>query len=719
MKTNNLIAWKTRSFLIVILAIQISILSLVSLDILGIPIPILRPLIGFIYLIFIPGILILRILRLYKLNTAEIFVYSSGLSITTLMLVGLFMNWAYPIFGISKPLSLTYLISTISIFVTLLCFLSLISDMYSAESFNEPKISFTHIFSRSSALLCLIFSINILGIILVNSYGVNIATLISLLMISMIPLLVAFNKIPNKLYPLSIFIIAISLLYHISLISMFLYGRDSFNEYYISSITLKNLYWNLNIHDNVNSILSITILPSIFANICNIGLEWVFKIVYPFIFSLVPVTLYLVYKEQTTDKIAFMACFFFMAIISFYYEMPQLFRQEIAAFFYSLLLLLLLKYNISGPKKSILLIFFSVALILSHYGMSYIFAFLIFSLWLLLLLKDKFIFTKIVPFFKIINIRLNFNKVSFKSINSSFVAFFIVVVIFWYLNTSQSSVFVSIVHIGDKIISNFITDFFNPDTSQAVFIASSSKPLLTLQIITYLTLISQFLIGIGIFSIFFAKNKCKYNLEFIILSLLNFVFWVFAVIIPYFSSILTANRLYQITLLVISPYFVIGGFYFLRMFKKLKPVKMQNYLKILSIFLMIFFYFNVGIMGFFTGDKISMALDSSEDWPKVNNLELAGIYWISSFKEDKLNIFADVYKWPVVGAFNWPKTIPFSQKSSYSYGNSYIYLGKLNIKTGEALVSGGRFSGGKYLPLNHIIENRNEIYDNGGSIIYK
>jgi len=42
--------------------------GVIGLDVVGLQIPILRQLIGFIYLTFIPGIIILRILKLHKLE---------------------------------------------------------------------------------------------------------------------------------------------------------------------------------------------------------------------------------------------------------------------------------------------------------------------------------------------------------------------------------------------------------------------------------------------------------------------------------------------------------------------------------------------------------------------------------------------------------------------------------------------------------------------------
>ena len=60
--------WEIKKFLSVILSIQLALWGVIGLDAMGIQIPIIRQLIGFIYLTFVPGILILRILKLHNLG---------------------------------------------------------------------------------------------------------------------------------------------------------------------------------------------------------------------------------------------------------------------------------------------------------------------------------------------------------------------------------------------------------------------------------------------------------------------------------------------------------------------------------------------------------------------------------------------------------------------------------------------------------------------------
>lgn len=120
--------WDIKKFFYIILLIQFAMWGAIGLDTIGLQIPILRQFVGFIYLTFIPGIIILRILKLHKLGNIETLLYSVGLSFATLMFTGFLMNMTCPLIGISKPISSMPLIITISAVVLMLFVLSYIRD---------------------------------------------------------------------------------------------------------------------------------------------------------------------------------------------------------------------------------------------------------------------------------------------------------------------------------------------------------------------------------------------------------------------------------------------------------------------------------------------------------------------------------------------------------------------------------------------------------------
>ncbi len=58
--------WPRKRTLITVFALQLLVWALIGLDAAGVQIPLLRGLVAFLYLLFVPGMLILRTLRLHN-----------------------------------------------------------------------------------------------------------------------------------------------------------------------------------------------------------------------------------------------------------------------------------------------------------------------------------------------------------------------------------------------------------------------------------------------------------------------------------------------------------------------------------------------------------------------------------------------------------------------------------------------------------------------------
>ena len=381
--------WDIKKIISIIFLLQSIILFITFLNTLDtINIPILKPLAGFIYLTFIPGYLILRVLKINELNSVESFLFATGLSLATLMFTAFILNLILPFLGYSKPISFISLFSAISLIIILLIIITIIQK----NDFKNKK--FIHLNSDlllPAAALALIPFLSIMGTYMVNFYQSNILLMILICIISIIVMLMSFNRlIPKSLYPFTIFIIAIALLLQNSLISMYLWGWDIHGEYYYASTVLKNGFWNWNISNAYNGVLSTNLLSVYYSIICDIDISWVLKIIYPFVFSLLPLGVYEIVKNQfKSRRIAFLSAFFFTSFFVFFYEMLALARQEIAEIFLVLILLLLLDVKIMKTKNAFMLTIFSASLVVSHYATSYIFILILIATWLILFISDN------------------------------------------------------------------------------------------------------------------------------------------------------------------------------------------------------------------------------------------------------------------------------------------------------------------------------------------
>src|SRR5665647_781228 len=97
--------WELKKTLFVTAVLQVVLLGSAGLNYLGAPLLIIQQVIGCIFLLFIPGILLLRVLKYHDLGSVATPLYAVGLSIATLIFIGLFINQVYPYLGITRPIA--------------------------------------------------------------------------------------------------------------------------------------------------------------------------------------------------------------------------------------------------------------------------------------------------------------------------------------------------------------------------------------------------------------------------------------------------------------------------------------------------------------------------------------------------------------------------------------------------------------------------------------
>ena len=695
--------WEINKFLKVVLAVQFAMWGVIGLDILGMQIPILRPFIGFIYLLFIPGILILRVLKLHKLGNIETLLYTVGLSIATLMAIGFLLNGFLPLFGFFNPISVIPLIFTISVVVLGLCYICYKID----NGYSDPSlILVTDVLSPPALFLCLIPFLSIFGTYFVNYYQNNILLMILIVTIALLVILIGFDKaIPIKFYPLAIYVIGLSLLFHNSLISNYTWGWDGQIEYYLSNVIKTASYWDPSHYNNVNAMLSIIILAPIFSIIDGISLTWVFKIIYPLIYSIVPVGLYRVFQQQVDEKIAFLSVFFFMSFFAFYLQLISSARLQIAELFLVSFMLLLFNKDMSKVQKSVLVIIFLFSLSVSHYGLSYIFMASLVLVWFLLYLNARYHYESM-------------NSI----LTSSLVLLYIVFAVTWYINISSSSNFNTIIKIGDHIVQSIASDFLNPEVAQGLAIIQERTNSKLHDANLYIHLISQVFIGIGILSLLFNRCKATFKKEYVAFSYVNFIILLAGIAVPFVASALNTPRLYQMSLIFLAPFCVIGGITFFNLISSISRRSQQNqhksrWLKILSVFLAIYLLFNTGWIYEIKKDNPNSFSLSVVDYPIFNEQEIVGAKWLNNVKVG--TVYADIYRRLLSASFDWGNSEVINSDDSMKR-ISYIYFGTKNVKGNEILVlhKKGTSYTSEYISSKDLIEYKYRIYTNGGSQIY-
>jgi uncharacterized membrane protein len=591
----------------------------------------------------------------------------------------------------------------------------------------------------TTAFLVLLPLLSIIGVQLVNNSHNNLILLLLFPLIAIVPILVMFDFIPEKLYTFAVFIVAISLLLSTALVSNQFFGADVNQEYYFASKVTNASFWDSSIPNDYNAVLSVTVLAPILSIVIGIDLLWIFKLIFPILFSLVPLVLYCIFKKMTDGKIAFLSVFLLMSVVTFFTEMVNVTRQEIAEIFLVLILLILVSKT-GGKKTGLISIFLGLSLIVSHYAMAYIFAFMLIFAFLMFILSNNLKWKWFRDF--------NLEKSTGKILNISFIFIFCISVFLWYSYISLSASFNMVVGIGNNIAQNIFTDFLNPDLAQGLSLMTRQAVSPFHQITKYMNIIFQFFIFIGLVKVFSSYSSKKFAKEYLCFAAAGFVLCIAAIGIPYLASYLNTSRLYHIALLILSPFSILGGMFLLTYI----PVKLSAFLKrphsfsqslalkILSLILAIFLLFGSGFFSELANDpatSVSLSQNSiknygtSEDKIQLYNsftpyAEAVSAEWLSQYRIPAFFIYSDHRaRTNALNAFagiSRSEISVITNNTESINSDSYVYLRTINVRDN---LMGGAYNV-QMLPIIYNATNfvtllngqTDKIYSNGDSEIY-
>ena len=405
--------------------------------------------------------------------------------------------------------------------------------------------------------------------------------------------------------------------------------------------------------------------------------------------------------------------------------------------------------NMDKVKRSFLFIVFGFSLVVSHYGLSYIYMFCLISAWLILVSGEDPRMQKLMSnFYSKFGRKIEEpagNSVLLKAdrmIGSNYVLLFIVFTLTWYMYVSSSSAFNTIVHIGDHIASGIFTDFLNPEAAQGLGILTK-KTISPLHSVTkYLHLVSQFFISVGILTSLLKRVNTKFKREYSAFSLVNFAICFGGIALPYFASSLNTTRLYQITLIFLAPFCVIGGVTVFKMLSRVVEVSwadqcMRSSLRVLSVFLAIFLLFNSGWVYEVAKDH-PRSISLSQEWIKecggtkskmsfyncyIPEQDIFGAWWVSGNWNVTTTpkVYADYNSCcHVLQSYGGIKKCKIQMTNTTEIKQGYIYLGYMNLVNG--IMSQQSASGPSTYntsEISPILNKKSRIYSNGGSYVYR
>lgn len=692
-----------------ILILQATVYFVIYADI-----PVARVVVCFLYLLFVPGIVILKLLALKTLDTSEKTLFSVGLSIAFLMFIGVAINELGKL-AFLNPLSLNSLILSINTILLLIAFIG--NRRTDSGSAHTPQLKL------SRYLFPILLSISLLllgsyGIFIVNYSGNNLFILLLILTISIIVPLVFLKEkvIPSNLYPFLLLTIFICTLFFVSsgysLITKYVTGNgDQWHEYYSFEIT--GHFWNSAFHvpdlaaTSTYSMISVTILPVIFSTITEMDSSLLFKFLYPLIASFIAIGTYKLYKTQADNKTAFLATFFLITISVGKGMGPS--KQEIAQLFYVLLFLLLLKKDISTSKRSILLIIFGAALVISHYSLSYIFLFTMVASVLIFVVLD---------YRKTGQIRTSQAKMPL-----TILLILLVMAFSWYIFLNGSAIFNNLIETKNTV-SNNLNQFFNIESRGTALqgLGLVQTPTIYSRISSALFILTEFFVLIGFVKLLTHGNQTsKFSTEYTIFAALNMAIIAVSILLPRIADTFLMERFYQTTLILLAPLAVIGGRALLEFVLKHRFQKFYTIALVFAVFIPLFL-FQTGFVYEVTRDESYSLPLGIYRWDAgrlyeyiVTTQEVVGAQWIPQHANlSNISVYSDrAAISQVLRAYGLISSIQgyVLSNTTEPASNALTYLADITL-----ISKGYVFDASVISP---VFEKQDKIYSNGNCEIYK
>ncbi len=669
----------------------------------------LRSFVPFLYFTFMPGFLILQIFRLNKLNFLKKSILWIGLSISFLIFVGLLLNSLYPF--IAQPLSLNSVLISFNIIILAL---ALLAYKRNKNDFNKKNINLNLDKLTSPVIFPLLFPfMAILGTYLMNNWENNVVLLSMLILIPLYLIVLTFlkDKVNNVVYPLSLWMISMSLLLMNGLSSSHLMGRDIHIEFYCFQLTLDGFHWDISkFYDTFNACLSITILPTIYQVLSNINGEYIFKLFFPLIGSTVPLIIYTISKKYLEDKYAFFASLILVSMAFFAFESMAIVRQMISLMFFFLAIFVLFDTEITKNAKKMLFLIFIISVVVSHYSTAYM----------------AFIFTMPIlalPFLKSIFRKIRNSKESIKFTNFDVIAVYLIALGIWY----SIIAFIQVNKVTNVV--GTITSL-SGDAGTGTFLAESTTDSMVLAMLgiglkSLPNVISAFvhdalfiILALGIIALIWKYNyfKEKFESGFYLGVIISIILLVLFVVTPYISLYYGAERVFFQSLVFLAPVVVIGAKVIA---KGIKKPKLDIF--ILLILVISVFSCNTFLQYHFLGEPHSPFYEKVgevRDEYYIHDQEVISAKWLNNYRINDLKVYSDgIGGSRIMLGFSpdLPNSTNFSVRGIV-FNNGYTFLGYVNVKNG--IIYKSILDPSPREDFNYVFKNKTRIYDNGGSEVF-
>jgi uncharacterized membrane protein len=691
-------------FAFLVLLVQAFTSASILLDV-----PVLRQVLGFACFIALLGMVTLPLIKIKCSSAGELLVFSCGLGLIGLMVIGLIMNTLCPI--LAHPLSLMPMLAALNLYMVLALVFGLILKRDGPYSPSGSAKLPVPISSKYIICIAALPTLAVIGTWAMNLYGFNLILMVMILAIAIIFIIALADKsVHEGVYTLLILSASVSLLLLYSLRSPYLMGFDIQGEYYTFSLTLANYHWTLSDYYHIyNTCLSITILPTVLYSLLNIDPQYMFKLAFQIVFALMPLAVYLFFKEKIDRRLAFLATFFMISNYMFFYQMPGLVRQEIALLLFVLAIYVLFTDRIKKEGGVALFLIFSFGTVISHYTTAFVFFFILIVTYLA---------TRYVATFKMEGEH---------KITAPLVIAVFAMILFWHGLISRITMSAALEY-GINTLQSVDNIFLGVNSAKApiasMILGQGVQDTLPSLISWGIGTLSRVAVVLGVLYVAYF-TLFAFDTEYVIASLILVTLVVIGVLVPFMSLGYNLERLYMQALVFLAPMCIVA------LFVVFKNIQVGVAITGAGVLVAIFLLCQTGLLYQAFGMPMAVSLNPTDtSGYLIYPTEVAGAQWLSS-NESPTHVYADNYGTLRLWSYgDIPRGYGYDQGAyalnSQGYGyrsmrydllNSFVYLDYYNVNDG--VISDGYGTGLTPVSSFPYLDRLDQVYDNGGSEILK
>ncbi len=320
-------------------------------------------------LLTVPGVILLRALRVPAQAIVSFPVYVPCASLVVLLGSGLAVDLIGPIAGVAAPLRPGPMLTGLGLACLLLMAVSVGAPP--SVTWSWPGLAR----SGRTALPLLLPLLAAAGALRLNNDRGSTVAVVALgaCILAVVAVLVCADKLDTSLVAAALYATGLAMEWSFSLRGASVYGFDISDEYYILQHTVAAGAWHpAHPGDPFSAMLSITVLPAGLHAMTGVPALLVFKVIYPAISALFPVAVFFLGRRVLSSRWAFTAGALIVAQSAFGQELPAVARQEIALVLFTAVVAAMLDAWLWRRVQCPLVLAFALALVVSHYSTTYV-----------------------------------------------------------------------------------------------------------------------------------------------------------------------------------------------------------------------------------------------------------------------------------------------------------------------------------------------------------